>query len=130
MAIFTFLNNISSYISFACGLIIFISSFYIVLHNRKIPQWILTMSWYVGLSSMFIVFTHLVGWATLDSHPLSYVWLGKFGEALLNMNLAIIAGVVFFQTVKEDMVNCKFRKPYDDSKPRVRVSAKKAASKK
>lgn len=104
-----FLNSLSVLINFVCYLLVFIGSFYVAIHNRKLPQWHITPLWYLGLANLFMAVTILVNWTIGPEHPLSYWNMGTVGQALCNIILASIVAVMFVVTLGCDIINRKKR---------------------
>lgn len=89
--------------------VIFLSCFYVAIHNRKIPTIFLTPIWYIGLSSFFVNFTILCGWAFGDNFPISYYNVSPIGKLLFYLSIVFIAIVLLVDTVKSDITNKKYR---------------------
>lgn len=106
----TFLNSLTVPINFVCHLLIFVGSFYVALHNRKIPQWHLTPLWYLGLANLFVSITILTQWVIGPEHPLSYWNIGLVGETICTIILAAIVVTMFAATVFRDIIGSKKRR--------------------
>lgn len=89
--------------------IIFLSCFYVAIHNRKIPDLFLTPIWYIGLSSFFINFTIVCGWAFGDNFPLSYFNAALLGKLFFYLSIVFIAVVLLIDTMKCDLNSRKKR---------------------
>jgi hypothetical protein len=83
-------------------LFIFISSFYVALHNRIINKAIVTLLWYVGLASCFLGTTILVQFIFGENFPLSFKEIGTIVETIFAFIIALTLGVIFLLTVKTD----------------------------
>lgn len=103
-------NSYNVIVSFMLHIVIFISTFYIVLHDRTLPQWCITPLWYLGLIHLFTASTVVVQWTIGPEHPLSYWNMGLFGEVLCNVALAAIVVIMFALTVRQDIIGSKSRR--------------------
>lgn len=114
----TFLNSFNYLyeivINFIAHILIFLGTFYVALHNRKLPPWHITPLWYVGLFSIFTAITIVVQWALGPEHPLSYFNIGRLSETLFNCAVATIAMVMLFGTAIRDYKESKKRRPQYD----------------
>jgi hypothetical protein len=97
-------------LDFLCHIIIFIGGFYIAMHSRCIPRWLVTCIWYIGLSSFLNAVTILLQWTYGDAFPMSYSNVGIVTEIMLNVNLAVTVVLMFANTVREDIMGSKNRK--------------------
>lgn len=104
------LNSFNVPINFTNHMVIFAGSFYIAIHNRRIPQWHITPLWYLGLLNLFAGITILIQWCIGPEHPLSYWNLGLFAETLANCSLAAIVLIMFLHTVGHDLRERKKRR--------------------
>lgn len=95
--------------NFLIHLSIFISAFYVALHNRSINKLIVTLLWYIGLASFFLVSSILLQFAFGEEFPLAYKEIGTLGETIFSLIIAITLGVVFTLTVKTDIAARKKR---------------------
>lgn len=106
------LKGYSVPVIFVCHLITFIGIFYVVLHNRKMPQWHITPLWYLGLANLFVVTSILIQWTIGVEHPLSYWNLGILGETLIEIILASFVLIMFSETVWADLKGRRQRRNY------------------
>lgn len=104
------LNRFDVPMNFICHLLVFIGAFYIALHNRNLPQWLITPLWYLGLMHFFTGLTAIIQWTIGPEHPLSYWNMGLFGEVMCNVALSSIVLIMFFVTVREDFIGIKNRR--------------------
>lgn len=109
-----FLNSYNMIINLVCHLLTFIGTFYIALHSRKTPQWIITPMWYLGLVSLIICATIITQYISGPTHPLSYLNLGTIIEYLSNIIMTFIILSLFMVTVKDDVSYSKHRRKKDD----------------
>lgn len=107
--IVAFFHSWTMLINFVCHSIIFVSVFYVAVHNRELKPWIITPLWWLAIISGFTASTVVVQWAIGPEHPLSYWTLGTLGEISSHIVLALIAVTMFFKTLKTDLENCKNR---------------------
>lgn len=105
-----FTNSYGLAINFIAHTLIFIGTFYVALHNRKLPQWHITPLWYAGMCSLFVAITIVLQWAIGPEFPLSYWNVGLMGETLLNIAVAAIAVIMLISTVRRDIKESKKRK--------------------
>jgi FtsH-binding integral membrane protein len=101
-----FFNSWTLLINFVCHIFIFISVFYVAVHNRELKPWIITPLWWLALTSGFVCSTIVVQWAIGPEHPMSYWTLGTLGEIASHIILASITFTLFVQTLKQDL-NCR-----------------------
>lgn len=104
------LNQYEPAINFILHLAIFISMFYVAIHNRYLRKWQITPLWYAGLTSLLASITVLIQWTIGPEHPLSYWSIGRLTEILFNLTVTIIAVGMFIDTIIEDIGNRKKRK--------------------
>ena len=97
-------------LDFLCHVIIFIGGFYIAIHSRFIPRWLVTCIWYIGLSSFLNAVAILLQWVYGESFPMSYSNVGAITAVMLNINLAAAVGLMFTNTVREDIRGSRNRK--------------------
>lgn len=102
-------------INFIAHFLIFIGAFYVALQNRKLPQWHITPLWYVGLFSLFTCTTIVCQWAIGPEHPLSYWNLGRLGETLVNISVAMVATIMLIGTVRRDLKESKKRRQRENT---------------
>jgi len=95
-------------------MIVFLGGLYVAIHSRIMPTWASTSIWYVGVSSLFVALTIVIEWIAGTHHSLSYNMLGHFGEAVMNINLAILVLLMFFYTVFQDMKYKRKRERRED----------------
>lgn len=103
-------DTYSNIVNFICYTLVFFGGFYVALHSRLLPTWASTSIWYLGVSSFFVATTIVVEWVFGQHHPFSHFMMGHFGEMIINLNLAIMVGFLFFHTVYQDFRNKKDRK--------------------
>jgi hypothetical protein len=103
------LEMLSSPLNFASGVLVFLGGGYIALHNRNIPNWLVTCLWYMGLFGLLNSFTILVEWSQGQMHPLSHFQIGNATETLFNVSVAFTVGIMFFNTVWQDVKGAKLR---------------------
>lgn len=108
------LNDLEPFVNFIVHISIFVSMFYIALHNRNLKQWQITPLWYAGLISLLCSITILIQWALGPEHPMSYWSIGRLAETLFNITIAVIAVAVFCDTIVADFKYRKKRKVSDD----------------
>lgn len=89
-------------INFVAHFLIFIGSFYVALHNRKLPQWHITPLWYVGLFSLLVCISIILEWSIGPEYPLSYLNIGKLSEAAVDICIALVATIMLIITVIRD----------------------------
>jgi len=109
LSIFTYTYDVV--INFIAHFLIFIGTFYVALHNRKLPQWHITPLWYVGFFSLFTCITIVCQWVVGPEFPLSYWNLGKLAETAVNVSLACVATIMLIGTVRKDIKESKKRNP-------------------
>lgn len=97
-------------INFVLYSIIFAGTFYVTIHNRKLPAWHITPLWYLGLASFFICITILLELIFGPEFPLSYTNIGIIGEMLTHVSLASITIIMFIMTVFSDLRGMKNRR--------------------
>jgi hypothetical protein len=95
--------NLLSYV------IIFIGSFYIALHCRNLPNWLVTPMWYTGISAFLTGLSIILQWILGEDFPLSYYNTGLMCELMLHISLGITIGLLFFNTVRKDIDGAKRR---------------------
>ena len=100
-------------INFVSYFFIFLGTFYVALHNRKMPQWAVCPLWYVGLFSLLTCVTIICQWAIGPEHPLSYWNLGQLTQSLVYVTLAIMSVLSLAITVKKDISESKKRSHED-----------------
>jgi hypothetical protein len=105
-----FTYNYDMLINFIAHLTIFIGAFYVALQNRNLKQWHLTPLWYIGLTSVFVVFTIVCQWAIGPEYPISYWNLGRLAETLSNISVAAVALVMLIGTIRLDLKNSRKRR--------------------
>lgn len=92
-----------------CYSIVFAGTFYIAIHNRRLPPWHVTPLWYLGLGSFFTAFSILCQYIFGPEFPMSYRNVGLIGEAVTHITLALIAAIMFTGTVRHDIEGKKKR---------------------
>lgn len=107
---FIALQEMSLSLNFVCHVIIFLGGFYVAIHSRLLPKWLVTCIWYIGISSWLAATSILLGWMIGEDFPLSYSKIGLFTELLLNINLAITVLILFSQTLINDISGAKRRR--------------------
>lgn len=105
-----FFNSWNLVINFICHVTIFLSMFYIAVHNRELPNWVVTPLWWLAVISGFIASTILIQWIIGPEHPMSYWTLGTVAEVISHLILAIIGFILFLKTCYLDLCNKRFRK--------------------
>jgi len=103
-------NHYQIVINFTSYFFIFLGTFYVALHNRRMPQWGITPLWYVGLFSFLTCFTIVCQWAIGPEHPLSYWNLGQLTQSLVYVSLAVLSLVSLVMTIKKDIYESKKRR--------------------
>lgn len=111
----THLYDISIYVNLVCYLIIFLGGFYVALHSRDIPRWLVTALWYTGVFSFFTASTIILEFIYGQLFELSYFQVGLFGEIAMKVSLASIVIVLFLETVYKDYRGAKKRKTLQDA---------------
>lgn len=80
--------------------LIFLGSLRVAWSETKLPKWLVTCLWYIGLAACFnalsIVFQYLIG----PQFPLSYWNINLMSETLLNITVAITAVALLCSTTK------------------------------
>lgn len=104
-----FFNSWTLLINFVCHSIIFVSVFYIAVHNHELKSWIITPLWWLASLSGFTASTVVVQWAIGPEHPMSYWTLGTLGEIGSHIVLALITFVMFLKTFKVEYHHHKER---------------------
>jgi len=92
-------------LNFAAHLSIFVGALYTALHNRDMPNWVVTPMWYIGLISLFTSITIVCQWAIGPEFPLSYWSMGILGETALNISVAVVLIILMLKTIKADLEN-------------------------
>lgn len=108
-SIVAYFNSWTMLINFICHTTIFGSILYVAIHNRDMPNWILTPLWWLAAISGFTATTVVVQWVAGPENPMSYWTLGILGEISSHIVLAIISFGLFLQTIKTDLQNRKKR---------------------
>lgn len=103
------LHNFLLPLDFFCHLVIFIGGFYIAIHSRVIPRWLVTCIWYMGAASLLTSTSIILQWVYGEEFPLSYMNIGVLSEVILNINLAIAFTLLFTNTVAADIKGSKKR---------------------
>lgn len=106
----TITNDYNLIINFVSYNLIFIGTFYVALHNRKLPQWHIAPLWYVGLSSFATSITILIQWLLGPENPLSYSNFGQISEMFVHVTLASVATIMLVGTVRRDLKYSKLRR--------------------
>lgn len=96
------IDNFALHINFVAHLLIFIGSFYVVMYNRRLPQWHVTPLWYVGLSALASNLAIALQWIFGTEFPLSYANIGLISETSLNVSLATLATFLLITTIKHN----------------------------
>lgn len=104
-----FLLETQLIVNFFANSTIFLSAFYIALHNRTIPRSYITPLWYIGMFAGLTSITIICEWVFGPSFELSYWSIGTLSETASNILIAIMAGIMLMQTVKTDIVESKKR---------------------
>lgn len=105
----SFFNHWIMLIAFICHSVVFACSLYIAVHNRNLEHWIVTPLWYLGIFSGFTATTVIIQWSIGPENPLSYWTLGILGELTLHIIIAVMMFLIFFNTLKTDLKNKKYR---------------------
>lgn len=103
-------------LNFVSHAIIFLGGFYIALHSRLLPTWIVTSLWYIGLFSLIICGTIVAQWHFGPDFILSYHNVGTITETMFNMAMAVTVAVCFSDTVLKDFKGMKSRKKREEFK--------------
>lgn len=98
----TDVDSIPLFLNLLCHVTVFLSTFYVAMHNRFINPVILTMLWYVGLTSFFAGSTIVLEYVMGEEFAMSYSNLGIIAETLSNLAVAATLGIIFMLTVDED----------------------------
>ena len=101
----TFMESIAISLNFVCHVIIFLGGLYIALKSTRIPNWLCTPLWYVGLASFLNVIVIFVEWAYGPMFPFAYTQVSVVTETILNMCLSATVGIYLLH-----MVIDKFKK--------------------
>lgn len=104
-----FLHESVIYINFICYLIIFVGGFYVALHSRVLPNWVITFIWYTGVCALLTTITIIIYWVDGPSSEFSYYNIGSITEVLLHLHLAILVLLLFFHTIWKDFKGMKKR---------------------
>jgi hypothetical protein len=107
--IIVYLNGLTVPLNFISHTLIFIGSFYVAMHNRKLPQWHITPLWYLGLANFFVAITIIIQWTIGPEHPISYWNMGLAASTLCNIILASIVVIMFVITIGCDIIGRKNR---------------------
>lgn len=105
-----FFNIHQEIVTFVTHLIIFIGTFYVALHNRKLPQWHVAPLWYVGIFCLLTCITIVFQWTIGPEFPLSYWNLGQLAESMVDVMFALVSIIMFTVTVKRDIAGAKRRR--------------------
>ena len=105
-----FFNSNQEIVTFVTHLITFVGSFYVALHNRKLPQWHLAPLWYVGLFCLLTCITIIFQWTLGPEFPFSYWNFGQLAESMVDVMIASISLVMLLITVKHDLNGAKRRR--------------------
>lgn len=108
------LNDWEPIVNFILHIAIFVSMFYVAMHNRNLRKWQITPLWYAGLASLLAGLTIIVQWTLGAEHPLSYWSMGRLAETLFNATIASIAIGMFLETIAADIKHRKNRKYPDE----------------
>lgn len=103
------LENYGHLINIITYSVIFIGGFYVALHSRVMPVWLITCLWYIGVSSALIVITIVLELVYGQLFPGSYFLIGIIPETLLKISLLTTVGLLFLKTVFEDLKGSKQR---------------------
>lgn len=85
----------------------FSCSLYIAIHNKNIPNWIITPLWYIGLSSAFTGITILLEWIYGDQFCMGYSKIGFIGELAFAASVGATLGILFANTLREHQAKVK-----------------------
>lgn len=107
--VINFIELISHNINFASCFLVFLGGGYVALHSREVPRWAVTGLWYIGLAGLLNAITIFVDWTAGQTHPLSHFQIGNVTETLLNLSMAVMVGLMFFNTVWKDYQGSKKR---------------------
>lgn len=88
---------------------LFVGGFYIALHSRMMPTWLITCLWYIGVSSFLIVITIILELLYGQLFPGSYFLIGIIPETLLKISLLTTVVLLFLKTVFQDIKGSKQR---------------------
>jgi hypothetical protein len=102
-ALIELMDPLAMLINFICHLIIFLGGFYVALHSRVLPNWLVTCVWYIGLASLLIDITYLIEWTIGPESPLSFSHIGKISDAISHMIIAFTVWLVFVNTLLKDI---------------------------
>lgn len=108
------LNHWEPVVNFILHIAIFVSMFYVAIHNRNLRKWQITPLWYAALASLLAGITILIQWTLGSEHPLSYWSIGRLAETLFNATVASIAVGMFLETIAADLKHRKKRKYSDE----------------
>lgn len=107
-----YLGNYSFLIDLLTYLTLFIGGFYVALHSRTMPLWLVTCLWYIGVSSMLIAITIVLELVYGQMFPLSHFLIGVIPETLLKFSLLTTVTLLFIKTVTEDIKGSQKRKKH------------------
>lgn len=105
-----FFQETRHFVDFVCYLIIFMSSFYVAIHARNIPNWLITSVWYIGVMAFLSLITIVIELFFGPEHPLSNKNLGTLTETMMLIVIAITMGTKLYCTIVEDIKGSKSRK--------------------
>lgn len=95
------LHQLSQPTFFVTNLVIFVSSLYIAIYNKTMPNWVITPLWYTGLSSLFMNITIVLEWVFGDTYCMSFAKIGYLGELAFAISVAVTLTFLFIQTLKQ-----------------------------
>lgn len=84
---------------------IFVGALYTAIHNRDLPDWVVTPLWYVGLTNLFTLITIVCQWSLGPEFYLSYWNIGALSETLSRLSIALIMFVLLVKTLQCDISN-------------------------
>lgn len=105
-----FFQDTQHFVDFVCYLIIFMSSFYVAIHARNVPNWLITSVWYIGVMAFLSLTTIIIELFFGPEHPLSNKNLGTLTETMLLVVLAVTMGTKLYCTIIADIKGSKSRK--------------------
>ena len=109
VAVLELLRNFVLPLNFFCHIMIFMGGYYVALHSRALPNWLVTCIWYIGLASLLSSITITIEWIYGPTFALAYNQIGIICETLLNITLAITVSMLFVRTILKDFQGIKRR---------------------
>jgi hypothetical protein len=101
-------------INFISHITLFFGGFYIALHSRILPRWVVTCLWYIGLAGALNATTILLDWIYGPTFELAYSQIGMLTESILNFVLAVTVGLLFVHTLYKDFKGMKQRQSQEE----------------